>query len=157
MAESPDKQGEGASASSGAAQTPIADLLAACLEHYERVSTVAHEWHNQVPQAIRAWYAAKAAPSANQRITEAEGLLRECVEGLVTDCTAWNRKVRKFLNTAAQGETSEVAGVRPDQDAARPLASAVPCSPCLCPHCCRDGGCLRQREAVPSSIERSKP
>ncbi len=48
---------------------PIEEQCEATLRHYEHVATVAHEWSNQVPQAIRAWYAAKAtALSADARI-----------------------------------------------------------------------------------------
>ena len=35
------------------------EMCASTLAHYERVSSAAHEWNNQVPQAIKAWYAAK--------------------------------------------------------------------------------------------------
>lgn len=47
----------------GAAQVPLHEQMESCLAHYEHLATVAHEWNNQVPQAIRAWYAAKATPS----------------------------------------------------------------------------------------------
>ena len=36
------------------AQASNEELLKSCLDHYERVSMIAHEWNNQVPQAIRA-------------------------------------------------------------------------------------------------------
>lgn len=49
-------------------QTSNEDLLAMCLDHYERVSSIAHEWNNQVPQAIKAWYAAKSAAPASGNI-----------------------------------------------------------------------------------------
>lgn len=42
-----------------ARQVPIEERLRDCLAHYERVSSIAGEWNNQVPQAIKAWYAAK--------------------------------------------------------------------------------------------------
>lgn len=54
----------------GACEVPIEEQCASTLEHYERVSTIAHEWNNQIPQAIKAWYAAKAAasiPSATEQ------------------------------------------------------------------------------------------
>jgi len=71
---------------------------------------------------------AKAVPSANQRITEAEWLLRECVEGLVTDCTAWNRKVREFLNTTAEAPCApRPTYARPEQsDSANSGTTAGP-------------------------------
>lgn len=46
---------------------PIKEQCEATLAHYERLATVAHEWNNQVPQAIRAWYAEKLANAASQR------------------------------------------------------------------------------------------
>ena len=51
----------------GAAEASIDDLERGTLEHYARISLVAHEWNNQVPQAISAWYAAKrASPQPEQ-------------------------------------------------------------------------------------------
>lgn len=47
--------------SSQCAQASNEELCALALAHYDHVSTVAHEWNNQIPQAIKAWYAAKAA------------------------------------------------------------------------------------------------
>lgn len=40
-----------------AAQTPLEDLRRNALEHYEHVSTVAHQWHSAIPKAIAAYYA----------------------------------------------------------------------------------------------------
>lgn len=45
----------------GACEVPIEEQCAETLEHYERVSMAAHEWNNQIPQAICAWFAAKAS------------------------------------------------------------------------------------------------
>lgn len=39
-----------------AAQTPIEDLRRNALEHYEKVTTVAHEWYSVVPKAINAYF-----------------------------------------------------------------------------------------------------
>ena len=38
---------------------------------------------------------------------EACDLLRECVEGTVDDCTAWNRKTRSFLKLWSESEQKE--------------------------------------------------
>lgn len=35
---------------------------------------------------------------AQDRLEEAEAMLKECVEGTVEDCTKWNRRVRAFLS-----------------------------------------------------------
>jgi hypothetical protein len=61
--------------SSGCAQTPIADLLKQTLEHYERLATMACEWDNQVPQAIRAWYAYKATSTPDEGRSDPAGAL----------------------------------------------------------------------------------
>lgn len=52
-----------ATSDTGACAVPIEEQMEACLAHYEKV-TLGREWNNQVPQAIRAWYAAKAQSSA---------------------------------------------------------------------------------------------
>ena len=51
-------------------EVPLAEQCASTLEHYERLATLASEWNNQVPQAIKAWYAAKAAEFATARHEE---------------------------------------------------------------------------------------
>jgi hypothetical protein len=47
-----------------ACAVPLEEQCEATLRHYEEV-TRGREWNNQVPQAIRAWFAAKAAQSEN--------------------------------------------------------------------------------------------
>ena len=43
----------------------VTEQCEATLLHYERLADLAHEWNNQVPQAIRAWYAAiNASPGS---------------------------------------------------------------------------------------------
>ncbi len=49
-----------------ARQVPLDEQCEATLKHYEHLATVAHEWNNQVPQAIKAWYAAKASVSETE-------------------------------------------------------------------------------------------
>ena len=39
-------------------QTPIDDLRRMALDHYDKVSSAAHEWHSAIPKAIEAYYAA---------------------------------------------------------------------------------------------------
>lgn len=36
--------------------TPVEDLCASALKHYDEVSSAAHHWHSVIPQAIRYWY-----------------------------------------------------------------------------------------------------
>lgn len=63
--------------STGCAQVSLEEQMQACLDHYEKV-TLGREWNNQVPQAIRAWYAAKSAPaSSSLALTENDEPLRE--------------------------------------------------------------------------------
>lgn len=46
----------------------------ATLRYYERLANNAQEWSNQVPRAIRAWYAAKAAAPTEQEVKDAARL-----------------------------------------------------------------------------------
>ena len=39
-----------------AAQATKADLKRTALDHYEKVSSAAHEWHSVIPRAITAFY-----------------------------------------------------------------------------------------------------
>lgn len=68
-------KGSDATGNTGACAVPIEEQCAATLAHYERLANVAHEWNNQVPQAIRAWYAAKATPSSAATESEAVGIV----------------------------------------------------------------------------------
>lgn len=52
------------------AETSLEDLRRLALEHYERLATIAHEWNNQIPQAIEAWHFHRLAPSATQPVAE---------------------------------------------------------------------------------------
>ena len=42
-------------------QATLDELEAQCLQHYEELAAKAHHWSNQVPQAIKFWYAHKRA------------------------------------------------------------------------------------------------
>lgn len=44
-----------------AQQVSLDELEAQCLRHYKKLADKAHYWHNQVPQAIKFWYAHKRA------------------------------------------------------------------------------------------------
>lgn len=67
----------------GPCQVSNEELCADTLTHYERLATVASEWNNQVPQAIKAWYAARSNPSAEPRsiavLRGVSNLLRRCL------------------------------------------------------------------------------
>jgi hypothetical protein len=39
-----------------AAQTPLEDLRRGALEHYEKVTGIAHEWYSVIPKAINAYF-----------------------------------------------------------------------------------------------------
>lgn len=51
-------------ATTTAAQTPPEDLRRNALDHYEKVTTVAHEWYSVIPKAINAYFDALAAAPA---------------------------------------------------------------------------------------------
>jgi hypothetical protein len=38
------------------AQSPLEDLRRGALDHYEKVTTIAHEWHSVIPKAINAYF-----------------------------------------------------------------------------------------------------
>lgn len=40
-----------------ACETPAADQKRYALEHYDKISSAAHEWHSAIPRAIEAYYA----------------------------------------------------------------------------------------------------
>lgn len=54
-----------------AAQTPIADLKRNALDHYDKISTAAHEWHSAIPKAIHAYYADPERSRLEREVIEA--------------------------------------------------------------------------------------
>lgn len=65
----------------GACQVSDEELCALTLAHYERLANLAHEWNNQVPQAIKAWYARSESEPIEQpsRCRRAMEFLRSMV------------------------------------------------------------------------------
>lgn len=41
----------------GACQTPLSDLKADALKHYDELSTKGHHWNSSIPQAIKFYFA----------------------------------------------------------------------------------------------------
>jgi len=68
--------------SHGACEVPLEEQCEATLKHYEHLADVAHEWNNQVPQAIRAWYAAKVQRSETAA-TDRNAIIEELRETLL--------------------------------------------------------------------------
>jgi hypothetical protein len=50
--------------SDGPNETPLSDLRAMALKHYENVSMRAHHWSSDIPRAINAYYDAEEAKLA---------------------------------------------------------------------------------------------
>jgi hypothetical protein len=60
-----------------AAQTPLEDLRRGALEHYEKVTSIAHEWQSVIPKAINAYFdklITEADNSGSQHHPESERL-----------------------------------------------------------------------------------
>lgn len=58
----------------GSCKTPLSELKADDLKHYEELSTKGHSWNNQIPQAIEAFY--------NEKIRQDSPFQKE-LEGLI--------------------------------------------------------------------------
>lgn len=91
-----------------AKQVPLDEQCEATLRHYDHVSTVAHEWNNQVPQAIKAWYAAKGAqpseratpiPPIGPVAAEVTKALRELADGYFRDPMGEKQELTIFGRT----------------------------------------------------------
>ncbi len=70
---------------SQACETPLEDLRAGALKHYDEVSSAAHSWHSVIPQAINFYFDRKQAEAEAQRepelITAEKGTsLREFID-----------------------------------------------------------------------------
>ena len=50
-----------------ACETPVVDLCASALQHYDEVSSAAHHWSNAIPKAIRYWYLERPKVDADLR------------------------------------------------------------------------------------------
>lgn len=114
---------------SGAAQTPIADLARGAREHYEHVSTVAHEWSSVIPQAIDVWereqHGSDASTREQVRLLLAPMIVKSETQPEISDGDVWATFRGTTLVRRIAAFIDERVGV----------AAELARSRCNCPNC----------------------